>query len=180
MKLTQKIKQLLFMKKSILTTIVLSLVGYASFAFAPVDTNKVSHNVKVIASPVLDIQMTSTDDVEMTFATSTDYDNGVESTSAAELKVKATKAWQVTVSTTATNFDAVDNANDTELAAADLKVRKNGTNAYKAITSGDAIATGNKGGHTGNRVFSIDYKLDPGYFAEDTYTVPVTFTVSNQ
>ena len=167
------------MKKSILTTIALVFVGFASFAFAPLDTNKVSHVVKVIAAPVLDIQMTSADTVVLNFANAADYETGVSALNAAELKVKSTKGWSVTVSTTATTFDAVNPANDAELAASALKVRKNGAAAYHPITSGDNIASGTKGGHTGNRVFTIDYNLNPGFFADDTYTVPVTFTVSN-
>ena len=163
------------MKKSILTSIALVLVALAANA----QSTTASHRVKVIAASILEIEMTSTADVVMNFTTSSDYDNGVTALSAAELKVKSNKGWQVAVSTTATNFDAIDALNDAEIAASALKVRKTGTTGYNAITSGNAIANGNKGGHTAGRVFNIDYSLNPGYFAADTYVVPVTFTVSN-
>jgi hypothetical protein len=159
------------MKKSLLT-IALGFIGFASFAQA----NVASHNVKVNASSVLEITMTSTADVELSFATSADYEGGKTAVAAAELKVKSTKPWSVAVSTSATNFDAILAANDTSA----LTVKKTGAAADVAITSGSAIATGTKGGNSAtSNTFTIDYALNPGYFAQDTYTVPVTFTVSH-
>ncbi len=163
------------MKKSLLT-IALGLLGFASFAQSPT----VGHNVKVNASSILEIEMTSTSDVVMAFTTSSHYENGVVAENAAQLKVKSTKPWSVAVSTTATNFDAVVAANDAELAASALKVKKTGASSDVAITSGSSIATGTKGGHAAtSNTFSIEYSLNPGYFAQDSYTVPVTFTVSH-
>ena len=116
------------MKKSILTTIALTLFSFVSFAFIPADTNKVSHNVKITASSVLDIQMTSAADVPLSFSTFSHYENGVTALNAAELKVKSTKPWNVSVSTSQTNFTPLLSANSSELAASALRVRKNGTN----------------------------------------------------
>ena len=164
------------MKKSILTSLALVLLAFA--ANAQLSTTA-GHNVKINAASVLDIVMTVTTDVELDFEDSDDYENGVTVTNAAELKVKSNKGWQVAVTTSATNFESASGNNDTELAASALKVRKNGVVGFSAIDSGDAIATGTKGGHTGARVFTIDYRLNPGYFAADTYTVTVTFTFSN-
>lgn len=161
------------MKKSLLT-IALGFIGFASFA------QTVGHTVKVNASSVLEISMTSTADVELSFATSSDYETGKVAASAAELKVKSTKPWSVAVSTSATNFDAISPSNDAELPASALKVKKTGATTDVAITSGSAIATGTKGGNAASgNTFTIDYALNPGYFAQDTYTVPVTFTVSH-
>jgi hypothetical protein len=164
------------MKKSILTSLALVLLAFAANAQSLTETG---HTVQVNAASVLEIVMTSTSTVELNFLSSDDYENGVTATNAAELKVKSNKGWIVAVTCTATNFDAVNANNDTELLASALKVRKNGTNAYSEVTSGATVASGNKGGHTGNRVFNIDYNLNPGYFAADTYTVPVVYTVSN-
>ncbi|MBK6979108.1 MAG: hypothetical protein IPH28_20050 [Cytophagaceae bacterium] len=69
-----------------MTTIVLTILGFSAFAFAPADTNRVGHNVKIIASSVLDIQMSVSTDVEFNFATSANYEAGITKTDAAELK----------------------------------------------------------------------------------------------
>lgn len=172
----QKTKQLLFMKKSILTSLTLILFAFGANAQLSPTTG---HTVRINAASVLDLVMTSTNEVLLTFEDTDDYETGVTVENAAELKVKSNKGWIVAVTCTATNFDAVDEDNDTELLASALRVRKNGTNAYAAVTSGATVASGSKGGHTGNRVFTIDYNLNPGYFAADTYTVPVVYTVSN-
>ena len=167
------------MKKSILTSFALVLFALASNAQGPGNSTTASHNVKINAASVLDIVMTATTDVELDFEDSDDYENGVDAPAAAELKVKSNKGWQVAVTTTEENFASESGDNDSELPASALKVRKTGDVDYVSIDSGDAIATGSKGGHTGDRVFTIDYNLNPGYFAADTYTIPVTFTISN-
>jgi len=159
------------MKKSILTTIVLTILGFSAFAFAPADTNRVGHNVKIIASSVLDIQMSVSTDVEFNFATSANYEAGITKTDAAELKVKSTKPW---------TFTSTSGNNNTELARSALEFKKSTGSTFAGMSASATVATGTKGGHSAtSNTFKVDYKLNPGYFAQDTYTLPVVYTVSH-
>ncbi|MBK6979340.1 MAG: hypothetical protein IPH28_21465 [Cytophagaceae bacterium] len=168
------------MKKSILTTIVLTILGFSAFAFAPADTNRVGHNVKIIASSVLDIQMSVSTDVEFNFATSANYEAGITKTDAAELKVKSTKPWTVSVGSADANFTSTSGNNNTELARSALEFKKSTGSTFAGMSASATVATGTKGGHSAtSNTFKVDYKLNPGYFAQDTYTLPVVYTVSH-
>lgn len=170
--LTKKTKQLLFMKKSILTSIALVLVAFAANA-----QTSVNHLVKVTASPVLDIQMTSTADVLFAFTSSANYEAGITNAGAAELKVKSTKPWTITSSVPALHFSSGVLLNATELPVSALTVKKSTGSTFGAING--TLTTGPKGGNgTPGNTFNIDYKLDPGYIAQDNYQIAVTYTIT--
>jgi hypothetical protein len=160
------------MKKSILTSLTLIL-----FAFAANAQTSTNHLVKVIASPVLDIQMTSTADVLFEFATSANYEAGITKSSAAELKVKSTKPWTITSSAPALHFSSGILLNATELPVSALTVKKSTGTTFGSVNS--TLTTGPKGGNgTPGNTFNIDYKLDPGYIAQDNYQVAITYTIT--
>jgi hypothetical protein len=165
------------MKKSILTTIVLTILGFGAYAQALSTT--ASHNVKITAASVLDVKLTSEADVTFNFATVANYEDGIEQTDAAELKVQSNKPWSLAVEALTANFNADDDDNDSEVAASALEIRKSGGTYAALSTTQGTVATGSRGANsvTGN-TFKIDYRLDPGFIAADNYSLGVRFTVS--
>ena len=193
------------MKKSILTSLALVLLAFAANAQG---STTAQHKVKVIASPVLDISMTSPDDVEFAFDTPEKYEAGITKNAATQLKVKSTKSWTVKASGAAENFTSTSGDNNTELAVGDLEIGSTvittpavpavldpvtsaiitpevpavygpATYADLTTTPGTTVKTGSKGGNSkSGNTFSLDYKLNPGYIAQDTYTMVVTYTIS--
>ncbi len=164
------------MKKSILTTIVLTLFALATKA--QVATTTATHKVTVDAKSVLEVIMTSTADVLFEFKTTADYDNGITKTNATELKVKSTKPWTIKAQGSAANFGKTPgNPNDIPLTA--LTIGSGASLLAINNTSGTDIKTGPKGGNgaSGN-TFSLDYRLNPGYVQQDIYDVSVTYTIS--
>lgn len=164
------------MKKSILTTIVLTLFALATKAQAPPTT--AVHSVKVVAASVLEVVMTSTADVVFDFLTTANYDNGITKTNATELKVKSTKPWTIKAQGGAANFNkTVGNPNDIPLTA--LTIGSGGSFLAINNTSGTTIKDGPKGGNgTSGNTFSLDYRMNPGYVQQDTYDIAVTYTIS--
>lgn len=194
------------MKKSILTTIALSLVGFATYA-----QTSAEHTVRVIAAPILELKMTSTADEVFNFNTAAKYETGIVNNAATELKVKSSKAWNVHVKGGGTHFTAQNNptSNSTEIPVGKLSIGKTLfnpavlgpidpitliapvitpasyspavfvplTNANSALPTASGIKGGNS--EAGN-TFKLDYKMDPGYINDDTYRMLVTYTISNQ
>ena len=180
MDLTKKLKKLLFMKKSILTSLALVLLAFAANAQGPTPT--ASHNVKIVASNVMDIAFETPGDYTFTFDNPTKYDNGIDSGPIGNLKVRSTKDWKVQISTTQANFTADLTANNAEVANNKLSITTDaGTTFVPLATTAATIKTGVKGGSgvSGN-TFAFGYKMNPGYIAPDNYTIPVTFTISAQ
>ncbi|MFN8431340.1 MAG: hypothetical protein U0V04_15285 [Spirosomataceae bacterium] len=164
------------MKKSILTTIVLTILGFG--AYAQLSTTA-QHNVKITAASILDVKLTSTADVTFNFASVANYEAGIEKTDAAELKVQSNKPWSLAVEALAANFNADVDDNDSEVPASALEVKKSGGTYAALSTTQGTVATGPRGANTvtGN-TFKIDYKLNPGFIAADNYSLGVRFTVS--
>ncbi len=166
------------MKKSILTTIVLTLFALATKA--QVATTTATHKVTVDAKSVLEVIMTSTADVLFEFKTTADYDNGITKTNATELKVKSTKPWTIKAQGLTANFaKASAGLNPDNIPLSALTIGSGASLLAINNTSGTDIKTGPKGGNgaSGN-TFSLDYRLNPGYVQQDLYEVSVTYTIS--
>ncbi len=166
------------MKKSILTTIVLTLFALATKA----QTTSQAHIVKVVAASVLEVKMTSVADVVFDFLTTANYDDGITKTAATELKVKSTKPWTIKVQGSANNFNKLTSGNPNDIPITALTIAPSGpTPIFLAInsTTGTTIKEGIKGGNgaSGN-TFTLDYKMNPGYVQQDTYDLSVTYTIS--
>ncbi len=191
------------MKKSILTSLALVLLAFAANAQT---SPTAQHVVRVVASPVLDISMTSPDDVNFEFDTPEKYEQGIVRNAATELKVKSTKAWTVKASGGSANFASASGNNNTEIEVGDLSIGSTivipavpasidpitnaiipavpesfGSATFTPLTTGPGITakTGLKGGNdqTGNK-FKLDYKMTPGYIVDDSYSMTVTYTIS--
>lgn len=161
------------MKKTNLLLVL--FVSICSFSFAQ---SSVSHSVKIIANPILELQFDEThNNTDFSFNTIADYDNGKTNLQAAGLKVRSNKNWVVNVKASTPNFTPLTTG-DTDIKSSALKVRKNGTEVNIPIqTYNQVIATGTNGGFEKNN-FILDYIAQPGYIKPDSYSIEITYTLT--
>lgn len=165
--------------KKVLLTLAFGVIGFAGFSQA-------QHTVTLNLQNVADIRFNSsiTQTTSFTFDDGDKYDDGIEKTGAAGLQVRSNKNWAVSVKSDAANFSFANIGENTDedpnMPASVLGVRKSGASSYSALSATAAtLATGTKGGYGANEV-GIDYKVTPGYtYPGGTYTLGVTYTVSN-
>jgi hypothetical protein len=141
-----------------------------------VGTSAVTQSVSVVINNVFDMSLSTTSTRSFSFDNLTDYDNGIEVLNANTLNYKTNKAWKVSVKALSTNFTG--GAGTTTMPSDVIKVRKNGTSSYVAISGTDQdLSTGARG----NSNFNIDYKATPGYgYEAGTYAVTLQYTITNQ
>ena len=173
MKLSQKTKQLLFMKKSILTSIAIVLVAFAANA------QSVNHTVTVKIPDVLEIKFNAADgnDKTIEFADAAELEAGAKESGTTELKVRANKSWAVNA-TAATEFFLLGTEASTMPATALSIIEGSGAAQTLDHTTGVTVKTGTKGGF-GLNGLTVKYSANPGLEYEvGDYTLNVVFTVS--
>lgn len=150
----------------------------AIFSVVAYGQSSVSHSVKIIAHPVLELQFDdSYSKTDFNFNTISDYDNGKTNLEAVGLKVRSNKKWVISVKSSSPTFLS-ENLTNTEILSKSLLVRKTGAQEVVAIeTFEQTIASGNSGGFDKNKVI-LDYIANPGYIKPDTYTLEVTYTLT--
>jgi hypothetical protein len=141
-----------------------------------VGTSAVTQSVNVVINNVFDMNLSTTSTRSFSFDNLADYDNGIEVLNANTLNYKTNKAWKVSVKALSTNFTG--GAGATAMPADVIKVRKNGSPSYVAVSGADQDLTT---GARGDSNFNIDYKANPGYSYEaGTYSVTLQYTITNQ
>lgn len=161
------------MKRIALTVLVIGFL--AGIGFAQIT---VSHSVKIIAHPILDLKLENASvSPEFNFRTISDYENGIEKTQAASLKIKANRPWILNVKAGTESFQTSGNQNSSIRSSA-LIIKKSGSSENIALTSFDqAISNGSAGGIDKNKVV-LDYKADPGFIGPDSYIIELTYTLT--
>jgi hypothetical protein len=141
-----------------------------------VGTAAVTQSMSVVINNVFDMNLSSSSTRSFSFDNLTDYDNGIEVLNANTLNYKTNKAWKVSVKALNANFTG--GGGTITMPSSVIKVRKNGTASYVAVSSADQDLTT---GARGNSNFNIDYKATPGYSYEaGTYDVTLQYTITNQ
>lgn len=122
------------------------------------------------------MNLSSTATRSFSFDALADYDNGVEVLNSNTINYKTNKAWKVSVKALTSDF--TNGSSSTAMPSGVIKVRKNGSANYIAVSSSDQeLATGAR---DVNR-FNIDYKASPGYgYEAGTYAVTLQYTMTNQ
>lgn len=162
------------MKK--LSFAVLFLVFSAIAQAQTVGTTGVTQSVSVVINNVFDMSLSSTATRSFSFDNLADYDNGIEVLNANTLNYKTNKAWKVSVKALSANFSG--GTGQTTMPSDVIKVRKNGSASYVAVSGTDQDLTT---GARGNSNFNIDYKATPGYgYEAGTYSVTLQYTITNQ
>lgn len=161
------------MKRIAITVLVFGL--FSGFGFAQ---TTVSHTVKIIAHPILDLKLENASvSPEFNFRTIADYENGVEKTQAASLKIKANRPWVLNVKAGTESFQASGNQTSS-ISSSALIIKKSGGSENIALTTYDqAISNGTAGGIDKNKVM-LDYKADPGFISPDSYVIELTYTLT--
>lgn len=151
---------------------------FMQFAVVVYSQSSVSHNVKIVANPILELKFDETiNNTDFSFNSLSDYDNGKTNIQAAGLKVRSNKNWVLNVKSNAPNFTP-SSTGDTDIKSSALLVRKSGTTLNYALeTFEQAIASGRNGGFDSNTVL-IDYIANPGYIKPDSYSIEITYTLS--
>ena len=186
------------MKKIII--IAAAFIGFTSAAQAQNTQNatgSAQQTVQLNLSNALEISFVATNGngstVTLPFTTVAHYANGVESTEQ-ELKVRSNKKFNVTVKTSAGNFQFSNGgtvaSSSMPTSVLGLVVSNNNTGGqlgqgfsasnYKALsaTAQDLITNANNGG---NQTFSVKYKATPGFaYPAGTYTTDVIYTATQQ
>jgi len=163
------------MKK--LLSIAVLLVSATMFANAQnVGSPSPTQPLSVVIKNVFDMNLSSSTTRSFSFDLLTDYDNGIEVLNANTINYKTNKAWKVSVKALTSDFTG--GAGTTVMPSSVIKVRKNGTTPYVAVSSTDQdLTTGTRGASN----FNIDYKATPGYSYEaGTYAVTLQYTLTNQ
>ena len=162
------------MNKTLFSIAIGCLLASNVFGQNTVKTQTVTLSINNILE--LDFDNT-TQNLGFTFVTAADFEDGKTNLSAAGLKVRSNKAWNVSVKANTANF-VTSGTGDLNVAASTLSVRKNGsTTAIPLSTSDQTLTSGGKGGF-GLNTFQIDYIAKPGYISPAVYTLGVTFTVT--
>ncbi len=151
---------------------------FMQFAVVVYSQSSVSHNVKIVANPILELKFDETiNNTDFSFNSLTDYDNGKTNIQAAGLKVRSNKNWVLNVKSNSPNFTP-SSTGDTDIKSSALLVRKTGTTMnYPLATFEQAIASGRNGGFDSNTVL-LDYIANPGYIKPDSYSIEITYTLS--
>jgi hypothetical protein len=151
---------------------------FMQFAVVVYSQSSVSHNVKIVANPILELKFDETiNNTDFSFNSLSDYDSGKTNTQAAGLKVRSNKNWVLNVKSNSPNFTP-SSTGDTDIKSSALLVRKTGTTMnYPLATFEQAIASGRNGGFDSNTVL-IDYIANPGYIKPDSYSIEITYTLS--
>ena len=151
-------------------------VALAMSAHGQVTTK--THTVTYTINNILELDFdNTTQNLNFTFATANDFENGKTNASAAGLKVRSNKPWTVSVKANTANF-AASTGGDANVSANKLSVKKTGSAAFLPLTTTDqSLATGAKGGF-GVNTFQVDYFANPGYISPASYTLGVTYTVT--
>ncbi|MCP9753785.1 hypothetical protein EGI26_01225 [Lacihabitans sp. CCS-44] len=158
--------------------IVFVTAFFMQFSVVVYSQSSVSHNVKIVAHPILELKFDETiNNTDFSFNSLSDYDNGKTNFQAAGLKVRSNKNWVLNVKSNSPNFTP-SSTGDTDIKSSALLVRKTGTTMnYPLETFEQAIASGRNGGFDTNTIL-IDYIANPGYVKPDSYSIEITYTLS--
>jgi hypothetical protein len=162
------------MKTALLSVLSLVLFFTASAQMAP---QTASHNVTLQLNDALTISFTTGGTGQtMTFNTVTDYNAGVEMTTAAVLNVKSNRAYNLGVTAGAQYFTL--GGSPSTLTTDKLAVKEQSAATYTALSTSNQDLLSNQ--PLGDHSHTFDYKATPGYFQSGTYVTSVIYTATQQ
>jgi hypothetical protein len=183
------------MKKQInllVATLLLTVVGATAQAQVAAPSASANTNVHVVLQDVISLAVNQAD-VTLTFATTTDYQNGVTAPMANHLTATSNKPYTLRVNA-ATDLNAATSANGSlEAGVLSITVPTDGTNAGKVgtVTPVTALTTSDQTLFTDaapavNQNINVNYAVPASVSNStkilgknaDTYTTVVTYTIS--
>jgi len=161
------------MKKLLFT--IITILGLFTIANAQTSA-AANHNATLTLSNAIEISFTSGGSgVSMAFSSADHYNNGVEAASAATIRVRSNKAYNVTVKSGAANFTST--AATTMPVSGVLHVKESNQSNFTALTNQDQNLLTNI--NRGVNSFDVSYKATPGFnYDAGTYTVSVIYTAT--
>ena len=133
-------------------------------------------------NPAVELDMTYISLPKFTFSTINDYELGLTLSDIANIKVKSTGSWTLTVYANTSNFSKTSGSN-TNMPCNVLKLKSSLSSAFQSVSiTPISLATGTKGTNTktGN-FFSLSYQADPGFnYDGATYSIDLIYTLTAQ
>lgn len=139
-------------------------------------------NVTLNVQNVVAIALVQNGSTNISFGTSTAYQDGISSNNFHILQVRSNASWLVNVTAPAF-FTASGGGASANMPSSIIGIRRNGTVTYTNLsTTPQTIRTGTAGDITsGNNSTSFDMLFSPGYnYAPGIYNIALTYTVTNQ
>jgi hypothetical protein len=139
-------------------------------------TASANHNVNLNLTNAIEISFTTGGSgVTMAFSTADHYNDGVEATNAATIRVRSNKGYNVTVKSGSVNFSSA--AVTTMPVSGVLHIKEANQSNYTGLTNQDQNLVVNQ--NRGINSIDISYKATPGFnFDAGTYMVSVVFTAT--
>lgn len=169
------------MKTAFLSAIAIFL--FATVHAQTLSSASASQTVTLNLSNKIDITLTSgvTGSV-FNFTTTSDYENGLTNSSAAEFTVKSNRPWNVQVGTVSDNFSYNGSAGTTvnnTMPASVLGVKLPSSTSF--ITLKKVPVDFTSSATRGISTFTVDYKATPGFqYDAGAYQISVLYTATQQ
>lgn len=135
------------------------------------------NQARIVMDPVFKITL-KPKSVEYTFDTKEKYDQGIFEAQATQVEVEANMEWQITISAGEDRFEG-DLGNS--LNPGVFNYAKTGETMQALAYQGNSapVATGAAGKRKApGNTFFVDYYVNPGYEAPDTYQITLVYTIS--
>jgi len=135
-----------------------------------------NHNATLSLSNAIEISFTDgAAGASLSFSTASQYNDGVTAESAATLRVRSNKAYNVTVKTATANFNST--AATVMPVSGVLHVKENTQSAFKSLSNADQNLLINQS--RGINTFKVTYRSTPGFnYDAGTYSVNVIYTAT--
>jgi len=163
------------MKQLFLAIIGLFIFHATSSAQA---TASAAHNVGLQLSNAIEVSFVDgASGASLAFSTADHYNNGVTAESAASIRVRSNKAYNVTVKSATANFNS--SAATVMPVSGVLHVKENSQAGFTSITNTDQNLLTNQS--RGVNIFKLTYRATPGFnYDGGTYSVNIIYTATQQ
>lgn len=159
-------------------TAFLSALAIVLFATANAqESSNVPQLVTLNLSNKIDISVVSgsATGTNFTFASTTDYADGLTNSNASQFQVRSNKEFTVTVKAATANFNT---ASATPMPSTVLGVKLSSGSTFQELSTTAATLTS---GLRGIKTFTVDYQAKPGFsYDAGTYELSVVYTATQQ
>lgn len=141
-------------------------------------TASASHNVGLQLSNAIEVSFVDgASGASLAFSTADNYNNGVIAESAASIRVRSNKSYNVSVKSATANFNSTSAT--VMPVSSILHVKENTQSTFRSITNTDQNLLTNQS--RGVNVFKLTYRATPGFnYDGGTYSVNIIYTATQQ
>jgi len=151
---------------------MMSVIGIAQ------TTASASHTITLNITNAIELTFAQgSNGVNMTFATSEHYQNGIVADNSATLRVRSNKGYNISVKSASAVFNSPTN---TPMPVNNvLFVKESNQSGFVGISTSDQTLLTSQ--QKGNQFFNVSYKANPGFgYDGGTYSISIVYTASQQ